>query len=1026
MKKIFLLLIFIALSAILLQPLFGQFTVTGTVTDENQQPLPGANVVVKGVLQGAVTDTKGYYSISVPNQESVLVFSYIGYLTAEETVNSRTMINLSLSPDLKKLEEVVVVGYGTQKKSNLTGSVAVVNVDQFAQSVSTNVTDRLMGRVAGVSVVTSGAPGDVGNIKIRGTSFISGLDDSNKPLFVVDGVLTDDSPNLNPYDIESLQVLKDAASTAIYGSRAASGVILITTKKGKSGKPVIDVTAQAGLQSIPNRIKVMDNGEFARVSNAQHDNSGKKRDPLCDLLFNPAVNTDWQAEVFDKQAWTQDYNISLSSGGENYHSYFSVNGTSTEGTINGSSFQRIGARINNDYKPWKKLTIGQNLAVSRSVTSGLMESYGENVVPYAVGDLPIIPVYDSTTPSGYGYGSSPNGFTYIPNPVAMQELLHNNYTDYRILGNLFLDFEPVKGLIYHFSIGLNTNFYHDKEYHEHLYIRYAADPIESQSRFFERRVEDNEILIENRLTYTKSIGSHNFSLMATYTEQDSKSSNIESESTGGYEEEPYYWVISASKEQNLANGTKNESVLRSYLGRVTYNYKEKYFINFSARYDGSSKFTSIDNKRWGFFPSISGGWDLAKEKFMQIPAISQFKLRASYGEVGNTSIGDYRYQSLITSNASSSGVNYNLGTDGHLVIGATRGTLSDLFISWETLKEKNFGLDLILFNGQIEFNADYYSGKLEALLSNMPIPMTVGPPASPDYDAQILTNSADMKRSGLEASLTYKRVIGNFKFSISANASHNKNEVTTLPAGVKEIPGDNSITRVGLPVGQLFLVEYLGIYTSQEQIENDHLLIDGKTPVIGDARYRDVNGRDPVTNELTGNPDGKISFDDDRQVWGNPISFLQYGFNLNASWKKLDLSIFFQGVTKRDVYNGLYSSLNTDALSNHSADYNPYIDGVGKDPRPMMGDHPNNEGTTTRFVENGGYLRLKNLQIGYTLPIEKLKDLRIWIGGSNLLTFTKYKGMDPEFEGGVFEPGIDGGSNYPQIRTFMAGFNLKF
>jgi hypothetical protein len=253
------------------------------------------------------------------------------------------------------------------------------------------------------------------------------------------------------------------------------------------------------------------------------------------------------------------------------------------------------------------------------------------------------------------------------------------------------------------------------------------------------------------------------------------------------------------------------------------------------------------------------------------------------------------------------------------------------------------------------------------------------------------------------------------------------NEVTTLPAGVKEIPGENSITRVGLPVGQLFLVEYMGIYTSEEQIASDNVLIDGKTPVIGDARYRDVNGRDPVTNELTGKPDGEISFDDDRQVWGNPIPFLQYGFNLNTYWKEFDLSIFFQGVTKRDVYNGLYSSLNTDALSNHTADYNPYIDGLGTDPRPMMGDHPNNEGTSTWFVESGAYLRLKNLQIGYTLPIIKnQKKVRIWIGGANLLTFTKYKGMDPEFEGGVFEPGIDSGSNYPQIRSILAGFNLNF
>lgn len=427
----------------------------------------------------------------------------------------------------------------------------------------------------------------------------------------------------------------------------------------------------------------------------------------------------------------------------------------------------------------------------------------------------------------------------------------------------------------------------------------------------------------------------------------------------------------------------------------------------------------------GFFPSISGGWDLAKESFMQVDAISQLKLRASYGVVGNTSIGDYRYQSLINSNASSGGLNYNLGTDGSLVIGAARGSLSDLFISWETLKEKNFGLDLNLFKGQIEFNFDYYIGKLEDLLSDRPIPGTVGPPAV--RGAEILTNAANLERKGWEVGATYKKVLGDFRFSISANASHNENKITALPALVDEIPGNNSITRIGLPIGQLFLVEYLGIYTSQEQIDNDNVLINDEVPLIGDARYRDVNGRDPVTNELTGEPDGVISFDDDRQVYGSPTPFLQYGFNLNTSWKALDFSIFFQGISKRDVYNSLYSGLNTDVYSNHTADYDPYIDGVGTDPRPIMGDHANNLGESTRFVENGAYLRLKNLQIGYTIPIdESQKNLRIWVGGSNLLTFTNYRGMDPEFEGGVFNPGIGSSSNYPQIRSIMGGLNLKF
>jgi TonB-linked SusC/RagA family outer membrane protein len=1009
MKKFCLLLVLLILPSIFIQFILAQVPVSGNVSDENQQPLPGANVVIKGTNQGTITDLAGNYSITVSSQEAVLIFSYIGYLAREESVGNRTIINVSLSVNLEQMEEIVVVGYGTQKKSDLTGSVAVVDVEDLDRSASTNLTDRLQGRVPGVTVVTTGEPGNMGDIKIRGTSFFG----DNYPLFVVDGVLTDDSPNLNPYDIESVQVLKDASSAAIYGSRAANGVIVITTKKGKSGKPVVNATAQLGLQQIPGRIDVTDNYEFARISNAAHDNSGYPRDRNCDVNFDPELNTDWQEEMFNKQALMQDYNLSLSSGGVNYSAYFSVNYTNTDGTINGSLFDRTGVRVNTDFKPWKKLTIGQNITISRARSSGLNQQYGQTVIPYTLNNLPIIPVYDDTKPSGYGYGQIGVATCYAPNPVGLQELVHNSDQSNRILGNAFLDFEILVGLTYHFSVGINTNFYHGKDYNPEYQIRMATP---TQSRLAESRGESTEVFLENRLTYIKSIGDHEFSAMFTLTEQEINGAYQESESIGGYDTEPYFWVLSASTAPTQSSGEEFSSAIRSYLGRLTYNYKDRYLLTAIIRHDGSSKFAP--ENRWGTFPSISAGWNVANEDFFKVDAISELKIRAGYGIVGNSSIGDYEYQSLVASSVSpTEGMNYNLGPGGMLVIGATRGSLANRDITWETLKETNIGLDLKLFQGKLELNTDYYMGKMEGLLTEVAVPMSIGP-----GEGEVTVNAVNMKRNGWEANLVYRRVMGDFRFSIAANAFHTRNEITYLPFGVDEFPGENSTSRLGIPLGQLFLVEYLGIYTSQEQISEDNVTINGQQPVIGDARYRDVDGRDEEGN-LTGEPDGNISFDDDRQIWGNPIPYMQYGINIDASWKSLDLYLFFQGVTKRDVYNSIYADLNTAHDVNYTADFNPYIDGKGTDPRPVMGQVANNF-SSTRFVENGAYLRLKNLQIGYTIPMKGLQQkVRIWVGGQNLFVITKYRGMDPEFEGGVFDPGIDP-IGYPQIRTFMTGINL--
>jgi TonB-linked SusC/RagA family outer membrane protein len=1007
-KSTFLAVILIAILG--LMPLAAQITLTGIVSDENQQPLIGVSIFVQETLQGTITDENGSYSISMPEDEDLtLTFSYIGYSPQSIPRGDRTEINVIMQQDLAQLDELVFVGYGTQRKGDLTGSVSILDGEELERSVSTSLTDRLQGRVPGVSVTTSGTPGAVGSIKIRGTSFFG----DNNPLFVIDGVLTDDSPNLNPNDIESVQILKDASASAIYGSRAANGVVVITTKSGKMGKTEVSVNANIGMQSIPGRIDVTNAEEFARITNAAHDNRGFPRMTKADVDFDPNVDTDWQEVMFNDQALMQDINVSLSSGGEKYTSYISLNNTVTDGTINGTEFERIGGRVNTSFKPWKRLTIGQNMTLSSARSSGLNIQHDLTVIPNILRNLPIIPVYDTTKPSGYGYGELGVATSYVPNPVGMQDLMTNKNQNNRILGNIYVDLEIFKGLKYRFSAGINANFENGKVYNPPFQIRLGT---EVESFLSESRGESTEVFIENRLTFNRSFGDHQISAMVTHTEQEVNGSFINSFVTNGHQTEPYYWVLNASSEPTQSLGYEYSSAIRSYLGRFTYNYKDRYLLTAIVRRDGSSKFAP--ENRWGTFPSVSGGWNIAKEDFFNVDAISGLKLRAGYGVVGNSSIDNYVYQSLVQSSATD-GVNYNIGVNGALAVGATRGSLANRNISWETLEETNIGVDLILFKGQIELNADYYLGDLTGLLVDVPVPSTVGP--TEGTGTTVTINAVDMKRDGWEANLTYKRVIGDLSFRAGVNAFHTNNKITYLPFGVDEFPGEYSTSRLDIPLGQLFLVEYLGIYTSQEQIDEEGITINGRVPEVGDARYRDVDGRDE-NGDLTGEPDGNVSFDDDRQIWGNPIPYLQYGFNFSAEWKGFDVYLFIQGISKRDVYNRYYFDLNRRADRNYTADFDPYIDGEGTDPRPYFGDVPNNF-ESTRFVENGAYLRLKNLQIGYTVPIKQVSNMRIYLSAQNLLTFTKYRGLDPEFEGGVFDPGIDP-MQYPQVRTLSAGLSL--
>ncbi len=988
-----------------------QIEISGTITDENQDPLPGANVIVKGSTSGTVADLEGNFNLTVPNADAILIFSYTGYATQEIPVGSQTVFNLTLRSDIARLGEIVVTGYGTQREKSITGAVSVVDVEDLNNSQYTNLTDRLQGRVAGVTVTTTGEPGARGDIKIRGTSFFG----DNNPLYVIDGVLTDDSPNLNPADVESIQVLKDASSAAIYGSRAANGVVVITTKKGTRGKPQVTVSANFGIQNLPKDVEMADNFRWAEIINAARDNAGLPRPTKADTDFDPAVNTDWKGAVFNENALLQDFNVGVSAGGENSRIYFNLNNTYQEGVVEGPLFDRIGIRLNSEFELWGRLKVGENLTISRVRNSGLNEYIGVSPISGAYQSLPVIPVFDPLQPSGYGIGVIGVAESFIANPIGVRDEFKNISENTRILGNVYLDLEIIEGLNYYFSLGIDSDFGFNKSFNRAVTIRMSDIPLSSLS---EGRSESTSLFIENRLTYGRTFGKHTFSITGVYQEQEINGADQNTSFEGGFDGDDPFFQISQATVPPIATGGEFSSAIRSILGRATYSFDDRYFFTGILRYDGSSKFA--EENRWGLFPSVSAGWNLANEPFFNVPIISDLKFRAGYGEVGNASIGDYQFQSGILSQATG-GVNYDLGPSSTPTIGATRGAIVNRDITWETLKETNLGIDLEMFEGKLFATADYYFGNLEDLLTEVNVPRTIG-----SFDTEAPTiNAVSMERRGWEVTFGWRDYDKKFKYSISGNLFQTKNEITQLPFGVNEFFGGLSVSRLGIPLGQLFLVEYLGIYTSQEQIDADGVTINGRTPVVGDARYRDVNGRDE-NGQLTGQPDGNVNFDDDRILAGDPTPRLQYGFTFTAEYLGFDLSIFFQGLAGRDVYGSFYEGLNQDQTSNYTADYDPYINGSGTEPRPIANADSGNSFPSTRFVESGSFFRLKNLQLGYTVPFKKVvRNMRLYVAGQNIFTIADYRGLDPEFEGGVFDPGVDPGG-YPNIRTFSAGFNVTF
>ena len=982
----------------------GQITIKGKIVDDQDESVIGATIIVKGTTIGTVSDIKGDYSIIVPENSETIIVSFIGYKSKEIPINNRAIIDIKLEIDIAELESIVVTGYGTQRKQDITGAVAIVNTNEMSKSQYTNLTDRLQGRVPGVSVKTNGEPGSMGDVTIRGVSFFG----DNNPLYVIDGIPTEDSPNINPADIETVQVLKDASSSAIYGSRAANGVVVITTKKGRIGKPTISFNSNIGLQQIANKMNVVNTSEFARIHNAAYDNAGYPRRTWSNDLSR-GIDTDWQAEIFDETAFLQDYNLSISGGNDKSKVYFNLNNTKQEGTIEGTIFERLGVRINSEFDLTKRIKIGQNLSVSTTDQSGqqilnaqgVLGGSGNGVINTAIMMFPTIPVYDPTRLSGYGHGTIEDAEIYLYNPVGIREMYSSKEDHTRILGNIFVNLNITSDLEYRFNFGTDSDFGFSKS---HQRTGQITTELVHLSGLSEYNSKSSMLLFENRLTYKKKIGKHDFSVMASQTEQEFKIHQNGISIVGGFASASPFFQISATTAAPTditTSGDELTSTISSLLGRFTYNYDGKYLFTTNIRSDGSSKFPK--NNRWGTFPSISLGWNISKESFFQTSAVNDLKLRVGYGIVGNASIDDYAYQSLIFSR-STGGNNYNLGYDDRSVIGATRAGIVNNDLKWETLKETNIGMDLSLMDGSIEIIGDIYFSELEDLLVDAPVPGSAG-----EGQSSTIINAATMDRSGWELSFRYRKLDGNLKFDVTANVFQNKNEVTYLPLG--DMYGLHSITSVGQPIGQIYALDYIGIYTDESELGNNTVV--GQTPELGDAKYRDISG------------DGDISEGQDRMILGDPNPKLQYGLNFSAYWRDFEFTIFFQGMNGADAFNAIKYAMNTSAQTSYTADYDPFIEGIGTDPRPTADFGSPNNIASGLFVEDASYLRLKNVRIDYQIPWRRTSNLGVFIGGQNLLTFTNYSGMDPEFDSDILAPGVDWGG-FPNIRIFNSGFNITF
>lgn len=1028
-------------------------TVTGVVMAEGEpDPVIGANVMVKGTTNGTITDFDGNFSLQAKSGD-VLLISYMGYKSQEVKATASPM-HITLKPDNVMLDEVVAIGYGAMKKSDLTGAVTSVKAEELTKAPVSGLDQALQGRAAGVTVTTnSGQPGEAATIRIRGIGSAIG---GNDPLYVVDGVITSDISFLAPNDIQSMEILKDASATAIYGSRGANGVILVTTKSGGSGKANITFDAYWGFQNRWKKLDLLGSKDMAltklridamkngALQLADYMNDGfaewMKVYNLAESKYYPTTfdyanqETDWQDEVFKKNAFMHNYNLSVDGGNDKGHYALSANYFGQEGTIIGSNYQRFTIRLNSDYEIRKWLKIGEHLSFMASSGRNAMNnssSAGASVISAALAMAPWDPTYypeGSTNVNGddiSGHYAASSNFKNVTNPFLMVYNTEPSSKNERAIGDIYMEIKPVDGLTIRPSFSMDYTLNRTRNFtYPNTYTSYNFSEKNYISSSMARYCSLQE---ETTITYAKKIDKHNFSIMAGQTWQEYNTYSIGGSGAQILNPIESNWYLSnATKDRTYSSDGVSRIRRISFLGRAFYSYGDRYMITANFRADASSRFSK---NPWGYFPSVALAWRMSEERWLkEVDWLDNLKLRAGFGQVGNDGIPSGSFVQTMFSSADVF-VSYPLGTSQTAQNGAAVLTLVNTDGKWETNEQWDAGIDFAFWNGKLSGTVDYFLRDTKDALLYVNSPAHVGNMYS------LVKNVGNIRNQGVEISLNHDNQVGKVHYNIGGNISYIHNELTALNGG-SPLWGDRTKTDVGMSLNSFWGYEYEGVYQSDEEALS-HLYSYTKETIgvhAGDAKYKDINN------------DGKIDANDQVCI-GNPFPKLTYGLNVGAEFYGVDVQLFFQGVYGNQIYNALrlrtegagddctlasymaddvwigYTDLVRTSMLQKGIQWTEMEDRNGTIPNPL--GSPMNKENSSRFVEDGSYFRLKNIQIGYTLPkkvTEKFlcSRLRFYVTASNLFTITKYSGYDPEVGSGV-----DYG-NYPQSRTFTFGLNANF
>lgn len=993
-------------------------TVKGTVKDADNNPVIGANVVVKGTTTGTTTDLDGNYSLSVP-ADALLEFSYVGMQSSQVKVGNRQVINITLA-DGEQLDEVVVIGYGTVKKSNLTGAVSSVSGKQLQANIARSTASALQGRVAGVSVSSAtGQPGQGMNINIRGISSLS----STNPLYVIDGVYGDINM-VDPADIQSLEVLKDASAAAIYGSRAANGVVLITTKGGSRNMPTrVEVNAYSGIQTVAKTMEVMNTSEY--MAFCKQYGIGQN---IAEFVNGSQINTDWQNEVF-RTAPVTKVSLNVSGGGQS--STYNVSGSylNQKGIVKTTGYEAWNIRAKNTFSAFNN-----HLRMGSTVLLKMWDKdYDDLSYNASLRNLPMVPVYDESNPYYGHWGYVPSWGKGADNPVGWVEAHDYQRHGVDILLNGYAEVDlGLKGLKYKLNVGAERlqrrGYQHKAPFYFGSYSEYKVNKLSEDSRW------DGTWMIENTLHYDNTFGKHTVSGLLGYSSQRFNYRTINASREGLTD--GIFVLDNGSSDTQTNGGSASANTLVSLFARGMYSFDSRYMLSASVRRDGSSKFA--DGHRYGVFPSASVGWNIMNESFFEEAkhTLEELKLRVSYGTLGNLNgVGNYATQSVVKSG-------YNAVQGNSWWLGSTTGAawVSPEDITWEKTKTFNVGLDASAWNGRLSLTADYFIQRTDGLLLGINQPGSAGMSGTPTYNAAIVDNK------GLEISLNHRNTIGELYYHVGINLSAIKNELKEITTPTKQEftgynphdKGDITWAKVGKPIGSFYLIKTEGIFQNQAEIDAYVNSKGGKiqpNAVPGDLKFADYDG------------DGDIDIDD-QQYCGSPFPKLSMGLSMGLEYKGIDLNLFFDGNFGNKIYNGMryYNSymdgglqnlskemLNAWTTSNTNTDIPRYIDGTDL--------NGTNWAYTDRWLENGSYFRLKTLELGYTLPKTwtskaLLQSVRIYTAMENLFTATAYKGYTPDLginsgdgatgqSDNVMTRGCDDG-RYPTARSFTFGLQVNF